>query len=466
LIDIEPGSPESIASQAVRDALEAVDDIFFRSGAALDASQLARIIDVQRLGAGDAALLRVQTRELGLFVDESKVDVDNAVTAVDLLGQGMPETDFASPTLFWRAAKRYPLLDAGQERALARRMRQGEAARERLREDTELSISTRAELMAQVQEEERAKNVFICCNLRLVASVTRPFRGQGLELSDLLQEGVIGLIRAVEKFDHTLGYKFSTYGTWWIRQAAQRAIADKGRTIRLPVHVHELVRRITVTERRLGWELEREPSVRDVADRLGLDAGHVAFVLEAAEGITSLDAAVRSGEEDGETLVDFIAGTEPSVEQQVIGDDRLERLQAAVAQLSEREAKVIRMRFGLGGMMPRTLNEIGQINDVTRERVRQIEDRAMKKLRGFIQPGLIDEPSTATSMADHDDDRLRRLECLTEDERDVMIRRFGIGRQSMSLEAVADDLERDRGWVLACQSSALSKLRSSKRAPA
>jgi RNA polymerase primary sigma factor len=491
IIEFDP--PEPTEPSAVRDALEAVDDVFFRSGAPLDASQLARIIDKQDIGPDDAALLRVQARELGLFVDESAKDNDDPIAAVARVGTGALDADFTSLAVFWRAARRYPLLDARQERSLARRMKQAEACRERLQHAGKLDVSTRAELIAQIEAGKLAKDTFICCNLRLVASMTRPFRDQGLELPDLLQEGILGLIRAVEKFDHTLGYKFSTYGTWWIRQAAQRAIADKGRTIRLPVHVHELVRKIVATERRLWWELEREPTINDIADRLGIDAGHVAFVRQAGEGVVSLDAAVRRDEDDSAALIHFIAGTEPSVEQQVMETDRTDRLRAALTTLSEREADIIRRRFGLGGEPPSTLDELGRAYKITRERIRQIQDQATEKLRGAVEreglmgsvparvvvedDAIVSPPApagirTAPRRRDlamrivkpGDDARMQRLEFLTPDEREVMVRRFGIGRTSMSLQETADDLDRDHGWVLAHQSSAMSQLREQNTA--
>jgi len=276
-------------------------------------------------------------------------------------------------------------LNAAQERMLARRIEQGAAARERLAKmGGTMPTATRDELRAAMEEGRLAKETFICCNLRLVASVTRPFRGQGLDLPDLLQEGMLGLIRAVEKFDHHLGYKFSTYATWWIRQSAQRALADKGRIIRLPVHVHELVRKIFATERRLSWELEHEPTVRDIADRLGEDPAHVAFVMQAARSIVSLDAAVRTGEEDSAALLEFIAGTGPSVEQQVLADDGAEQIAKALDMLSYREAQVLRLRFGLDSDQPQTLDEVGRTFNVTRERVRQIQDQALKKLRSVV----------------------------------------------------------------------------------
>jgi RNA polymerase primary sigma factor len=488
LATLEFDPPEPTVPSSVRDALEAVDDVFFRSGAALDPSQLGRIIDKQGLCASDAALLRIQARELGLFVDESSKRDDDPVGAVTRLGTSALEADFTSLAAFWQAARRYPLLNARQERSLARTMRQGEAGSHTLEQGEALLVSTRAELVAQVEASKLAKDTFICCNLRLVGSVTRPLRDQGLELPDLLQEGILGLIRAVEKFDHTLGYKFSTYGTWWIRQAAHRAIADKGRTIRLPVHIHELVRKIAATERRLCWELEREPTIQDIADRLGIDAGHVAFIRQAAEGIVSLDAAIRRDEDDSGGLIEFIAGIEPSVEQQVIAEDRAGRLEAALMTLTEREAQIVRRRFGLGGETPSTLDELGRAYGVTRERIRQIQDHAIEKLRSAVQrEGLMDSPPRQLTDADPaiaecaasaggqtppsrrgratgpamptDEARLQRLEFLTPEEREVMVRRFGIGRPSMSLDEAARDLDREHAWVLARQSSAMSKLR-------
>jgi DNA-directed RNA polymerase sigma subunit (sigma70/sigma32) len=302
-------------------ALESLDDTVFRTGAPVDANGFARIVEKRGLSAEDAALLRIAARAQGLLEAEhfSDDDTDPAVI-VAKAGTSALESEWGSLQAFFRAARRYPLLTAGQEKSLARRYEQGMAAEQALVSGSPLNADQRTELVARAADGRLAKDTFICCNLRLVASIARGFRFQGLDLPDLLQEGILGVIRAVEKFDHRLGYKFSTYATWWIRQAIQRALADKGRVIRLPVHVHELVRKIVAIERRLCWELEREPTVKDIANRLGVDPGHVAFVKEAAQGVVSLDGSVRNGgSDDDSSLIDFIAGTAPSVEEQVFG---------------------------------------------------------------------------------------------------------------------------------------------------
>jgi RNA polymerase primary sigma factor len=493
-VDVEAtaGVVELIApSQARLAALQAVENIVYRSGAPVDTSRIARVIDRHKLGAEDSALLRVEARAQGLFVDEDAAgdDTDEPVAAVASVGTGALAAGYESLAPFWRTARRYPLLDARQERNLAMRIKQGLRAGALLAGGPETDAVTRRELDAQIEDGKRAKDAFICCNLRLVGAMVRPYRAWGLEMPDLLQEGVLGLIRAVEKFDHDLGYKFSTYATWWIRQAAQRAVADKGRTIRIPVHVHDLLRKIIKTERRLCWELEREPTIHDVADAIGVDPGHVAFVKEASAGVVSLDAAVRGNGDDDETpLIEFIAGIEPSVEQRVIERTRTEHLQAALGQLSQRDLDVLRKRHGLGDGRQWTLDEVGRDLGVTRERVRQLEGAAIKKLRPLLeQDTLIHEPqSTKPEVEDESDEDqgpepptsarpkdasplvdgvtidvvLRQMSCLTHDEKDVMVRRFGVGRPSMSEYQVATALDRSKTWVLAHQSSAVRRLRA------
>ena len=482
----EQGEP----SASLRAALDAAEEIVDRSGAPLVASQLARIVERQGLGAEEAAAFRVHARSEGLFVDELADEADaDPVALVTAVGTSALAADYASLTPFWRAARRYPLLDAGQERTLAMRIAQGIRAEQLLGTDDEFPLATRAELGAQVMEGHQAKDAFICCNLRLVATMVRPFHSQGLELPDLLQEGILGLIRAVEKFDHTMGYKFSTYATWWIRQAAQRAVADKGRTIRIPVHVHELLGKIIATERRLCWELEREPTIHDVATRLNIDPGHAAFVKQASAGIGSLDASVRADGSEDSSLIDFIAGVEPSVEQQVLDHARTEYLGRALAALSTRDADVLRKRHGLAGAKPWTLDEVGRAHHVTRERVRQWENTALKQLRNFVERSMLldeplaqpDEPSSedakeppavplafaavtgdqSMTRAAIDGELLRRMRCLTPEEHSVMVRRFGVAQGSMSEQAVAVDLGRDKSWVLDRQESAVRKLRVS-----
>jgi RNA polymerase sigma factor (sigma-70 family) len=354
-IDVDPD--EAISDQ-VSAALDALDDIVFRTGQPATVDHVARVIARLGLDAEAATTLRMQARELGLAGGEAPVDDPTRV--VGDIGTAALAAEFTSLNAFFNAARHYPLLTAQQEQSLARRYQQGETL---------------------------AKDTLICCNLRLVASIARHYRGQGLELSDLIQEGILGLIRAVEKFDPSLGYKLSTYATWWIRQAITRAIANTGRAVRLPVHVHELVRKIVAVERKLCWQLEREPTVQDVAKELGIDPGHVAFVREAAQGIISLDADLRIGEAAADaSLYDVIAGREPPLDVQILQVEREQRVVHALddlALLDTRFAQVIRKRYGID-CQPRTLDEVGNEMNVTRERVRQIQNQAEKSLRQIL----------------------------------------------------------------------------------
>jgi RNA polymerase primary sigma factor len=471
---------------AVAAALESLDDAVFRTGAPVDRNEFARVVDKRGLSAEESVLLLIEARAQGLVDEDGATDdSDDPTAVVAKSGVGASQSEFASLQSLFRAARRYPLLSASQETSLARRYEQGLAAGGALASTGPFTPEQRRELARREADGRLAKDTFICCNLRLVASIARGFQGQGLDLPDLVQEGILGMIRAVEKFDHRLGYKFSTYATWWIRQAISRALADKGRTIRLPVHIDELVRKIIATERRLCWELAREPTIRDIAERLNIDPGHVAFVREAAQAIVSLDGSVRRGEgDDDASLLDFISGTEPSVEQQVFAVDRRDRLDEALGHLSHREATVLRLRFGLGDKAPRTLDEVGRNFDVTRERIRQIQDEAIKKLRGILaQDDLTPmgrEPAPGTTSPNgrlrhegfgtakvrvpslSDAERLASLAGLTEDQRAVMIRRFGIGRESMPERAVAEQMGQDIGWVFARQNEAISRLRGAR----
>ena len=490
---------------AVGAALEAIDDIAFRTGAAVTPAQVALVTEKRGLTPDEAAQLRIAAKAHGYLAGADDTEDGDPVALVARAGSGALQSEFTSLSAFFEAARRYPLLTAEQERALARRFQQGEAAKERLAQSGSIAATLRAEVVAQAEDGKVAKDTFICCNLRLVAKIARGFRGQGLELPDLLQEGILGLIRAVEKFDHALGYKFSTYATWWIRQAIQRALADKGRMIRLPVHVHDLVRKINGVERRLCWELEREPTVRDIAERLSIDAAHVAFLKQAAQSITSLDASIRRGDDDdGTSLLEVVAGHEPSVEDQIIGNDRAERVRAALGRLSHRQAVVLSLRYGLNGQQPHTLDEVGRKMNVTRERIRQIQKQAEETLASSSELGALSRTTTSAESIDRDQtapasmsgspvsqahptterndgsaqrptaaepsgahhpfvdndlERLRRLDGLTPDERSVMVRRFGIGRCSMSWRQAADDLRRPVAWVMEQESSALAKLR-------
>ncbi len=253
--------------------------------------------------------------------------------------------------LFLREAGRHRLLTAAQEVSLAKRIERG---------------------------DDIAKAEMIQSNLRLVVSIAKNYRNQGLPFLDLIQEGTLGLIRAVEKFDWRRGFKFSTYATWWIRQAVARALADKARTIRMPVHIVERMQKINRAERSLWTQLGREPTLAEIADEASLTPEQIVEVRAAARASTSLDAPI--GDEDDAVLGDFVAGDEPLPEEAVDVQLRRQILRQALLSLPEREREVVTMRYGIDGREPRTLEEIGRRLGLTRERVRQIELDSLRRL--------------------------------------------------------------------------------------
>jgi len=276
------------------------------------------------------------------------------------------------------------LLNAEEEVDLAKRIEAGLYGAERMRQAEEagekLVLQMRRDLLWIVRDGERAKNHLLEANLRLVVSLAKRYTGRGMAFLDLIQEGNLGLIRAVEKFDYTKGYKFSTYATWWIRQAITRAMADQARTIRIPVHMVEVINKLGRIQRELLQDLGREPTPEELAKEMDITPDKVLEIQQYAREPISLDQTI--GDEGDSQLGDFIEDSEAVVAVDAVSFTLLQdQLQSVLQTLSEREAGVVKLRFGLTDGQPRTLDEIGQVYGVTRERIRQIESKTMSKLR-------------------------------------------------------------------------------------
>ena len=273
------------------------------------------------------------------------------------------ETTTDALQLFLREAGRHQLLTAAQEVELAKRIERGDMS---------------------------AKQRMIQSNLRLVVSIAKNYRNQGLPFLDLIQEGTLGLIRAVEKFDWRRGYKFSTYATWWIRQAVARALADKARTIRMPVHIVERMQKMNRAERTLWMELGREPTLEEIAVEASLPVEQAREVKAAARASASLDQPV--GDQEDAVFGDFVAGDDPLPEEEVEVSLRSQALTAALGALHERERQVLVLRYGLDDSEPKTLEEIGKRLGLTRERVRQIELDSLRRLANLREMQMVAAP--------------------------------------------------------------------------
>ena len=321
-----------------------------RESGSLTAEEIALAFDDYDLEAG-------QLDELYQAFEDQHVEIVSgaAVELDDEAEQAAIETSTDSLQLFLKDIGRVDLLTAAQEVELAKRIERG---------------------------EHRAKQEMIEANLRLVVSIAKRYRNQGLPFLDLIQEGTIGLVRAAEKFDYRKGFKFSTYATWWIRQAVARALADKSRTIRMPVHVVEKLNKIVRSERKLRGELGREPSSREIARDLELTTEEVDHIRRSAQLPVSLEKPVGDDEESefGHFLTDENVLLPEEAAEQALRKDALRKI---LDSLSPREQRILEMRYGLDGEQPRTLDEVGRAFNVTRERIRQIENQCLKKLRAL-----------------------------------------------------------------------------------
>ncbi|MEJ2208994.1 MAG: RNA polymerase sigma factor RpoD [Anaerolineae bacterium] len=295
-------------------------------------------------------------------IDLSAIDIDDSIS------------------LYLKEIGRIPLLTAEQEVSLAKRMEAGRNAKRSLSRDGDLDDEERRRLRAVIRDGQAAHEHLIKANSRLVVSVAKKYVGRGVPFLDLIQEGNIGLIRAVKKFDYRRGYKFSTYATWWIRQAVTRAIADQGRTIRVPVHMYEQINRLARVSRQLVQELGRDPTIEEIAEELGVSPKKVERTIKVSQRPLSLEMPV--GEEDDSFLGDFIEDSDaPSPTDQASQQLLRDQIEDIFGSLTPREVRILQLRFGLVDGYSYTLEEVGKKFGVTRERIRQIEAQALGRLR-------------------------------------------------------------------------------------
>ena len=317
-------------------------------------------------------------------LDEEDEEADAAIDFSD--AKYLDDVSDDSVRLYLREIGKIPLLNSEEELELAQKIVANRDELEAIREqltDEELAIGERHKLEAKATKLSRPKDKMAEANMRLVVSIAKRYSGRGLDFLDLIQEGNTGLLRAVEKFDPDKGFKFSTYATWWIRQAITRAIADQARTIRIPVHMVETINKLLRTQRRMTQELNREPTMEELSAELELEPEKIEYIMKIKQDISSLDAGVgRDGDEEDSVLADFIEDEETvSPEDSATNQLLKEQVQDVLSSLSDREQKIVRMRFGLDNGKSHTLEEVGQEFAVTRERIRQIEAKALAKLR-------------------------------------------------------------------------------------
>ena len=365
-----------LSSGELMEALEEID---------LESEQMDKIYDVlENMGidtAGEDYLPELSGDDMPPIEEIEEIPEEEIVdpnTLVDSFGIDDPVR------MYLKEIGKVDLLTSEQEVALAQTMVTGQETKRQLEEmeaeGVALDPEARREMEKLVKAGERAKQSLAEANLRLVVSIAKRYVGRGMQLLDLIQEGNLGLMKAVEKFDYTKGYKFSTYATWWIRQSITRAIADQARTIRIPVHMVETINRVLRTSHSMVQKLGREPTTKEIADELHIEESKVEEVLKIAQEPVSLETPI--GEEEDSHLGDFIQDDEASQPSEEASYTLLrEQLEEVLSTLTPREEQVLRMRFGLTDGKPHTLEEVGKEFDVTRERIRQIESKALRKLR-------------------------------------------------------------------------------------
>ena len=383
---------EEVVEEAVEELVDTVDEDFEPSGEDLEDPELdTETVDEDETDTEDeaeeedpklaeGAALRERTNDgihvKGGFVVSDSDETDEPVQQVTVAGATAdPVKDYL------KQIGKVSLLNAEQEVDLARRIEAGLYAEYKLKNQAdEMTSRERRELHFLAQDGQQAKNHLLEANLRLVVSLAKRYTGRGMQFLDLIQEGNLGLIRAVEKFDYTKGYKFSTYATWWIRQAITRAMADQARTIRIPVHMVEVINKLARVQRQMLQDLGREPTPEELAKELDMTAEKVVEVQKYGREPISLHTPL--GEDGDSEFGDLIEDSEAIVPADAVSFTLLqEQLHHVLDTLSEREAGVVSMRFGLGDGQPKTLDEIGKVYGVTRERIRQIESKTMSKLR-------------------------------------------------------------------------------------
>jgi RNA polymerase primary sigma factor len=352
-------------------ALRSLEATKIRTGAPANRVDLHRAIQRFKLGPIDAAELEGRADELELL---APADLENPLDSSEI------EESVDVVKILLEQAGRYKLLRPDEHIQLARAIALGKSAAQELVRSSSLPCDVRTRLENLVADGEGAFDKFVRSNIRLVVNVAKTYLGRGLEFADLIQEGCLGLMRAVELFDPDHGTQFSTYAYWWINQALTRAIADKSRLVRLPVHAHDALNRIRRARRDLIYRFGREPTFAEISEHVGIDIGKVVALTQWLQHPLALDSTVT---EDGAASIgDFIADSpEYGVEPQVFENDLTRLLQNLLSCLPIRDADVIALRFGLNGGRPMTLEEIGQKYGVTRERIRQIEAKSLKRLR-------------------------------------------------------------------------------------